>query len=164
MNELANTVITTLKQRSVNLATAESLTGGLLGAALTEVPGASEVYLGGTIAYATRLKERLLLVPDDVVRAHTVVSEEVALAMAIGLQEQTDADWVIAVTGVAGPTGQDGHEPGEVWIGVVGPRIASLPQFQQVRRFDFVGDRGAVRAQTVDAAFSMLLQLLSPVA
>ena len=163
MNELATKVITTLRDRSVNLAVAESLTGGLLGATLTTVPGASEVYLGGVISYATRLKTDLLGIPARTIAEHTVVSDEVAIGMAVGLQERTDADWVIAVTGVAGPDGQDGHAPGEVWICVLGPRIASMPQFRQVERFDFEGDRDAVRTQTVDAACRMLLRVVSPV-
>lgn len=163
MSELAARVIATLKERTVSLAIAESLTGGLLGATLTRVPGASKVYLGGTIAYDTRLKTDLLDVPAELIRTHSVVSEEVALAMAVGLQQRTDADWTIAVTGVAGPDAQDGHEPGEVWVCVLGPRIPSLPQFQQTQRFAFDGDRDAVRDATVEAALSMLLRGLSPV-
>ena len=163
MNELAAKVISTLRDRTVDLAVAESLTGGLLSAALTSVPGASQVFLGGVVSYATRLKTELLDVPARTIADHTVVSEEVALGMAVGLQDRTDADWVIAVTGVAGPDGQEGHEPGEVWICVLGPRIASTPQFRQVERFEFEGDRDAVRTQTVDAACRMLLRVVSPV-
>ena len=163
MTELAARLIRTLTERSVSLATAESLTGGLLGATLTEVPGASKVYLGGTIAYATPMKTALLGIAPQLIAEHTVVSEQVALEMAIGLQERTDADWVISVTGVAGPDGQDGHAPGEVWICVVGPRIPSIPQVQQTQRFDFTGDRASVRAQTVEAAFGILLRAASPV-
>ena len=163
MNELAAKVIRTLGQRTLHLAVAESITGGLIGATLTTVPGASKVYLGGVVSYATRLKSQLLGVPVDTIAAHTVVSEEVAIEMAVGLQERTNADWVIAVTGVAGPDPPEGHDPGEVWICVLGPRIASLPQFQQTERFQFEGEREAVRAQTVDAAFTMLLRVVSPV-
>ena len=163
MSELAAKLIRTLPERSVSLATAETLTGGLLGATLTEVPGASKVYLGGTIAYATPMKTALLGIAPQLIAEHTVVSEQVALEMAIGLQERTDADWVISVTGVAGPDGQDGPAPGEVWICVVGPRIPSIPQVQQTQRFDFTGDRASVRAQTVEAAFGILLRAASPV-
>lgn len=163
MNELAGKVIRTLGQRSSTIAVAESITGGLIGATLTTVPGASKVYVGGVVSYATRLKTALLGVPHDVLRTYTVVSEEVAIEMAVGLQNRTNADWVIAVTGVAGPDPQEGHQPGEVWICVLGPRIASLPQFRQVEQVFFEGDRDAVRAQTVDAAFTMLLRVVSPV-
>ena len=96
-------------------------------------------------------------------QAHQTMPKKVAIEMAVGLQERTNADWVIAVTGVAGPDPQEGHDPGEVWICVLGPRIASLPQFQQTERFQFEGERDAVRAQTVDAAFTMLLRVVSPV-
>jgi len=163
MNDTAATVVRTFTQRSISLATAESLTGGLLGATITQVPGASKVYLGGAVAYHTRLKTDLLDVPRAIIRQHTVVSEEVAIAMAVGLQERTHADWVIATTGVAGPDPQDGHEPGEVWVCVLGPRISSLPQFRQVQRFDFAGDRVAVREQTVESSLQMLLRVVSPV-
>ncbi|MDO5535390.1 MAG: CinA family protein [Propionibacteriaceae bacterium] len=163
MSELATKVITTLQHRTLTLAVAESVTGGLIGATLTTVPGASKVYLGGVVSYATRLKTELLDVPRASIDTHTVISEEVAISMAVGLQRRTDADWVIAVTGVAGPDPQDGHEAGEVWICVLGPRIPSLPQFQQVERFDFEGDRDAIREQTVDAACRMLLRVVSPV-
>lgn len=163
MSELAAKVIRTLTERSLSLAAAESLTGGLIGATLTDVPGASKVYVGGTIAYATPMKTALLGIEWEVIRQHTVVSERVALEMAIGLQERTDADWVIAVTGVAGPDPQDGHHPGEVWICVLGPRVPSTPQFQQIERFSFEGDREAVRRQTVEASFGMLLRAASPV-
>ena len=163
MNERAAKVITTLKDRTLSLAVAESLTGGLIGATLTSVPGSSAVFLGGVTSYATRLKTDLLDIPADTIRQHTVVSEEVAIGMANGLQTKTQADWVIAVTGVAGPDAQDGHAPGEVWICVVGPRTPSVPHTNHVQHFQFEGDRDAVRAQTVGAAFDMLLRLVSPV-
>lgn len=163
MSELASKVIRTLTERSLSLAAAESLTGGLLGATLTDVPGASQVYVGGTIAYATPMKTALLGIDPHVIAQHTVVSEQVALEMAIGLQQRTDADWVIAVTGVAGPDPQQGHAPGEVWVCVAGPRVPNTPQFQQTERFQFEGDRDAVRRQTIDAAFGMLLRAASPV-
>lgn len=163
MSELATRTIKTMTDRSLSLATAESLTGGLLGATLTSVPGASACFLGSITAYATRMKTALLGVPKDIIATHTVVSDYVAVAMADGLQGRTDADWVIAVTGVAGPDAQDGHAPGEVWICVQGPRVASFPQFSQVERFQFPGDREAVRVATVDAALQMLLRVVSPV-
>lgn len=163
MSDQAALVVATLKARSVSLAVAESLTGGLLGASVTAVPGSSAVFVGGITAYATALKTSLLGVPSSVIARHTVVSEQVAHEMAVGLQERTGADWVIAVTGVAGPDPQDGHAPGEVFICVLGPRIASLPQLEQIERFEFAGDRDAVRRATIDAALEMLLRLLSPV-
>lgn len=163
MNDLAVRTIKTMTDRSLSLATAESLTGGLLGATLTSVPGASGCFVASVTAYATPMKTSLLGVPKEVIVEHTVVSETVAHAMAVGLQDRTHADWVIAVTGVAGPDPQEGHAPGEVWICVQGPRISSLPQFSQVQRFQFEGDRETIRTATVDAALQMLLRVVSPV-
>lgn len=163
MNDLATRAIHTMTQRSLSLATAESLTGGLLGATLTTVPGASACFVASVTAYATGMKTALLGVPKPLITEHTVVSEEVAVAMAVGLQDRTGADWVIAVTGVAGPDPQDGHAPGEVWICVQGPRVASMGQFSQVQQFQFSGDREAIRVATVDAALAMLLRVVSPV-
>lgn len=163
MSELAAMVISTLTERSATLATAESLTGGLIGATLTDVPGASAVYLGGTVAYASRLKTDLLGVPTAMIEQYSVISDEVALAMAVGLQERTKADWVVAVTGVAGPTPQEGHDPGEVHICIAGPRIPSLPAQRLVEHYAFEGDRASIRQQTVDAALQMLLRVVAPV-
>lgn len=153
----------TLTQRSLTLATAESLTGGELGATVTSIPGASKFYLGGVVAYATSMKTSLLGVPKDLIGTYTVVSGQIAEAMALGIQSRTGADWVLAVTGVAGPDPQEGHPPGEVWVCVLGPRVASIPPFNQVEQFHFDGDRGAVRSQTIEAAFGMLLRVISPV-
>lgn len=152
----------TLTERSLTLATAESLTGGELGATITTIPGASKFYLGGVVAYNSAMKTSLLGVPKDLISTHTVVSGQVAEAMARGIQRQTAADWVMAVTGVAGPDSQDGHAPGEVWICVLGPQIASFPQFNQTEQFQFEGDRAAVRKQTIEAAFGMVLRVISP--
>lgn len=162
MSELAATVVRTLTQRSLSLATAESLTGGLLGATVTSVPGASKVFLGSVVAYDSRMKPRLLDIPKDLIATHTVVSQEVAFAMAMGVKRLTDADWVIAVTGVAGPDPQEGHEPGEVWVCVLGPRVASHPPLMLAEQFFFTGDREAIRTATVEAAFAMLLRVVSP--
>lgn len=160
---LAKKVLKTLTDRDLTLATAESLTGGLLGATITEVPGASKVYLGGAIAYTTPVKESLLAVDRIEIDAFTVVSAQVASGMASGIRDATGADWCIAVTGVAGPDASEGHAPGEVWICVRGPQIGSLPAAVHTQQFQFEGDRRAVREATVEASLSMLLRVLSPV-
>ena len=160
---LATRVVKTFTERDLTLATAESLTGGLIGATLTEVPGASKIYQGGAIAYATDVKGRLLGVDRADVDAFSVVSGQVAAGMASGIHRLTGADWVVAVTGVAGPDPQDGHAPGEVWICVRGPQIGVLPPAFHTRQYQFEGDRRAVREATVDAALAMLLRVLSPV-
>jgi len=160
---LATKVVKTFTERDLTLATAESLTGGLIGATITEVPGASKIYRGGAIAYATDVKGMMLDVDRADIDAFSVVSGQVAAGMAAGVHELTDADWVIAVTGVAGPDPQDGHAPGEVWVCVRGPQIGMLPPAVYTDQFQFEGDRRAVREATVDAALAMLLRVLSPV-
>lgn len=162
MSPAAAEVISVLKMRDVSLGTAESLTGGLLGAAVTSVPGASAVYLGGFVAYATSMKSRLLGIDADLLGDVSVVSEDCARLMAVAASERTGADWTIAVTGVAGPDGQDGHEPGEVWVAVAGPVIGPHAQAVYAEGYQFEGDRDAVRKATVDAAFEMLLRVLAP--
>ena len=159
----ATKVVKTLTNRDLTLCTAESLTGGLLGASITEIPGASKVYLGGVVAYHSTMKAILLHVDEADIAAHTVVSGEVAADMAYGVQSLTDGDWSIGVTGVAGPDAQDGHAPGEVWISIVGPTVPSLPKFNLSHRFQFEGDRSAIREATVNAALELLLRAISPV-
>ncbi|MCW5953443.1 MAG: CinA family protein [Propionibacteriaceae bacterium] len=148
---MAAQVIARLAAERLTLATSESLTGGLIGAALTSVPGASQVYLGGVIGYATTMKARLSGADWDVLDSHGAVSVEAVTAMAKGVRQSTGADWTVAVTGVAGPTEQEGHPPGTVWIAAAGARIC------RARRFSFAGDRAEVREQTVAAALELLL-------
>lgn len=161
--DLAARVVATLTQRDQTLAFAESLTGGLLGATITDVPGASKVFLGGAITYASEVKERMLGVDPLEIEAHSVISPQVAHMMAHGVKSLTGSDWAIGVTGVAGPASQDGHTPGEVWITVLGPKIGTAPQPVQSLRYQFEGDREAVREATVEAALGMLLRFLAPV-
>ncbi|MFZ0529867.1 MAG: CinA family protein, partial [Propionicimonas sp.] len=129
---------------------------GLIGAAVTSVPGASAAYLGGVVSYATPLKAVLAGVPDQILQLHGPVSAETAAAMATGVRALTDADWGLSATGVAGPDPQDGHAPGEVWIGVAGPRTGPLAE-----RIDCVGDREAIRTAAVVAALNLLLRQLA---
>lgn len=110
-----------LAGRSATVATAESLTGGLIGAELTAMPGSSETYAGGVVAYATGLKERLLGVPAALLAAHGAVHPDVAAAMAAGVRDRLGATYGVAVTGVAGPEPQDGRPVGTVYIAVAGP-------------------------------------------
>ncbi|WP_037560063.1 CinA family nicotinamide mononucleotide deamidase-related protein [Spirillospora albida] len=113
-----------LADRSATVATAESLTGGLIGAALTEMPGSSATYAGGVVAYATELKERLLGVPSGLLTANGAVHPDVAAAMAAGVRDRLGATYGVAVTGVAGPDPQDARPVGTVYIAVAGPGAA----------------------------------------
>lgn len=144
-------VVAALVARGELLATAESLTGGLLGAAITAVPGASAAYLGGVVAYATAMKHRLAGVDAALLAEAGPVSERTAIALADGVRAATGADWAAATTGVAGPDPQDGHQPGEVWVGLATPSSPSIAV-----RYDFAGDRRAVRNATVAAALELL--------
>ncbi|MFF5263436.1 CinA family nicotinamide mononucleotide deamidase-related protein [Actinomadura viridis] len=110
-----------LGERSATVATAESLTGGLIGAELTRMPGSSATYAGGMVTYATALKEELLGVPGQVLKEHGAVHPDVARAMAAGVRERVGATYGVAVTGVAGPEPQDGRPVGTIFVGVAGP-------------------------------------------
>lgn len=156
-DQLATLVVVALTERGQTLATAESLTGGLIGAAITAVPGASAAYLGGVVAYATAMKHALAAVPAVLLAEFGPVSGPSAIALATGVQAATGADWAVAATGVAGPDSQDGHQPGEVWIGLAGP-----DRQPSAVRHQFEGDRSAVRAASVAAALRLLAAALEP--
>ena len=151
---LARRVLESLARRGETLATAESLTGGLLSARLTDVPGASRSFVGGVVSYATRVKVFALGVPADVVERHGVVSEECAVAMALGVRDRLDATWGVATTGVAGPDAQEGRPVGTVWVAVAGPDRV------QAQELALEGDRTAVRQASCDAALSVLAGIL----
>jgi nicotinamide-nucleotide amidase len=152
-NALAARVVATLRDRSQTLATAESLTGGLLGAAITEVPGASAVYRGGLITYATELKAALAGVPDQVLSVDGPVAPTTAARLAHGAARVCAADWGLATTGVAGPEPQDGHPVGQVFVAVAGPVARDV----RVRELALSGDRALIRQQTVVAVLDLLL-------
>lgn len=134
------------------LATAESCTGGMLGAGLTDVPGSSAVYKGGVISYTNEVKERLLGVPKDLLGREGAVSAPVAEAMALGACKVLCADYAVSVTGLAGPGGDDyGNPVGTVYIGCASPeRIIS-------KVYHFQGNRESVRKQAAVSALELLL-------
>src|SRR5271154_879372 len=107
-----------LLERGETVATAESLTAGLVGAALTETPGASTTYRGGVIVYSTDLKASLAGVPEQLLTERGAVDPQVAAALAAGVRERLAATWGLALTGVAGPDSQDGQPVGTVHIGL----------------------------------------------
>ena len=139
-----------LLHRRATLATAESLTGGRLAAQVTGVAGASRVYLGGVVAYATEAKQQLLGVPADVVARHGVVSAECARAMAEGARTALGATYGLSTTGVAGPEEQEGKPVGTVFVGVAGPDGTT------VTALELVGDRARVQDRTCREALSAL--------
>lgn len=140
--------------RGLTLAVAESLTGGAVCAELVAVPGASAVVRGGVVAYATDLKATLLGVDAALLEREGAIHPLVAEQMAAGVRARLGADVGVATTGVAGPDPQDGHAPGEVWIGV-----ASAAGTRS-RRLALPGDRAAIRAASVEAALEAVRDLL----
>ena len=147
-------VLRRLAESGATLATCESLTGGLLGATLTSVPGASTVYRGGLVTYATDLKHLLAGVDAERLARDGAVAARTARAMAVGARARCLADWAIAVTGVAGPDPQEGHPVGTVFVGVAGPDADLVEQYR------LEGDRHGVRTGTVEAALRQLLRAL----
>jgi nicotinamide-nucleotide amidase len=144
------------RERGLTLATAESATGGLIGARLTEVPGASDVFLGGVIAYANDIKERRLRVPASVLHEHGAVSAETAAAMAAGARAELGADIAVADTGIAGPDGGTREKPiGLVYLAVDGPDGSRTAEFR------LSGDREGVRTRTAALALHMLRRTLA---
>jgi PncC family amidohydrolase len=147
----AERLLEVLRDRRLSLATAESLTGGGLGALVTSVPGASDVYVGGVVSYATRVKTSLLGVPAHVVDEHGVVSAQCAEAMAVGVRRLLDADVAVSTTGVAGPDRQEGKPVGTAYVAV------STPAGAQSLALALRGDRAAVREAAVEAAVDLAL-------
>jgi len=148
-------VVAALAERRETVASAESLTGGLVGTMLTAAPGASRVYRGGVVAYATELKGTLLGVPRDHLAAHGAVDPDTARLMAEGVRRCCGADWGLATTGVAGPEPQEGHPVGTVWIAVAGPLGT------QVRLLELTGSRKRIRADAARAVFGLVEEMLA---
>jgi nicotinamide-nucleotide amidase len=154
-DELPAVMLDRCRAAGLTLAVAESCTGGLLGARLTAIPGSSDVFLGGVISYANAVKQDLLDVPAEQLKAHGAVSEPVALAMASGARARTGARVGIAITGVAGPGGGSEEKPvGTVWtaLDVDGERRA--------HRTVFIGDRAEIRFRASQFALELLRRTL----
>lgn len=148
-----------LLSRGETVAVAESLTAGLIAAALTETAGTSNTFRGGLVVYATDLKARLAGVPQSLLDRYGPVSRPVAAALAVGAAERLGADFGLSSTGVAGPSAQGGAPVGTVFVGLTGPAELgrSEPEVQELR---LSGDRAAIRHQTVDAALGLLASVL----
>ena len=152
---IAQALTREFRSRQRTLITAESCTGGLIGGALTDVPGSSEFYAGGIISYANSVKTNLLDVEPSVLENDGAVSERTAIQMAEGALQRIPADYAVAVTGIAGPGGGTLDKPvGTVWIAV-----ASRHQVK-VKLYRFKGERDVIRRYTVNTALAMVLQTL----
>ena len=152
MMKLCCDVLKALKEKT--LATAESCTGGGIGAALTAVPGASKVYVGGVISYTNDVKNRVLGVEQGMLEKYGAVSAPVAGAMASGVRALLQSDVAVSVTGLAGPGGDDfGNPVGTVCIGYADKRQRLAKQYR------FYGDRDEIREQAVRAALELILEV-----
>ncbi len=152
---VAEIVLDLCRELGLTLATAESCTGGLVSSRLTAVPGSSEVFVGGVVAYADDVKRAGLGVPDALLEEHGAVSAEVAQAMAQGVRERLGADVGVAVTGVAGPEGGTPEKP----VGLVFVHAAG-PDGEEARRTELPGDREMVRGRATAAALHLARKLL----
>jgi PncC family amidohydrolase len=153
---LAEDLFDALSKKKLTLSIAESCTGGMLGSAITSVPGISEFFLGGTVVYCNDSKESLLGVPKSVMIKNGAVSEETAVCMAEGARKLFDSDVSISVTGIAGPGGGTAAKPvGLVWIGI------STKNGTFARRFDFGGSRNDVRAAAACAALELIIETIN---
>jgi len=151
ITELATAVLAAARARGITIGTAESCTGGLIAAALTAVPGASDVFKGAVVSYANAVKSELLAVSSDVLAGDGAVSEECVIQMAEGAMNALAVDLVVSVSGIAGPDGGSAEKPvGTVWLAVRSAGGVST------RRELFNGNREAVRRQTVLSALTML--------
>jgi len=155
IDDLSEVVLEGLRTRQQTLAVAESCTGGLLSAHLTDVPGASEVFLGGVVSYSNEAKEHLIDVPHETLVEHGAVSEEVALAMAEGVRARFGSDWGAGITGIAGPTGGTEEKP----VGLVHWAVAG-PDGVSAKHHVFLGDRSIVREWSLNATLDLLRRRL----
>ena len=157
--DLASLVLERARSHGLRLGVAESCTGGLVGARLTEIAGSSDVFLGGVIAYDNAVKRELLDVPEALIREHGAVSEAVAGAMAEGVARRLQADIAVSVTGIAGPEGGSDTKPvGTIWI------ACTLRNVTEARRLLFHGNRHEIRARAAQAALHLVYRRLGRLA
>ena len=152
---LAVALIKQLRKLNKTVAVAESITGGLLAAALTDVPGASEVFLGGIVTYSDSAKTKFLEVPRRVLNKESAVSETVAITMAESIRTQFKSNFGIATTGVAGPGKAYGQKAGTVWLAI------SSQKSTMTIALDLSGSRSEIRHATVTSALATFSRILS---
>ena len=154
VNDLAYELIQKLGQGHLTISVAESLTGGLVAASLTQIPGASAVFKGGIIAYGDEIKQQVLKVDPALITKFTSISEPVAQSMATNVREIMNTDIGIATTGVAGPDKSDGFAPGIVFVAI------SIGDHKICQKLELVGDRTQIRDQSVNEIFKLTLSQL----
>ena len=154
-NPLATEIVKKLKRKKATLAVAESITGGLLAGALTDVAGSSAVFLGGVVSYSDAAKKSLLQVRARTLTKHTAVSEEVAVIMARSVRELFGADYAISTTGVAGPGKAYGQRAGTAWLAII------TPQHEETVALALSGNRAEIRHATIESALAAFARILS---
>jgi PncC family amidohydrolase len=154
VQELASSLIKKLQEKNLTLAAAESLTGGLVAASFTEIPGASKVFKGSITAYSDEIKQNVLNINEDTITKFTSISEQVALEMAINVRKIMKSDIGISTTGVAGPEKSAGFAPGLVFVAV------SIGDHNMCQKLEVTGDRTQIRNQTVQEILQLTLSRL----
>jgi len=154
VQELASSLIKKLQENNLTIAVAESLTGGLVAASLTEIPGASKVFKGSITAYADEIKQNVLNVNKETILKFTSISEQVALEMAINVRTIMKSDIGISTTGVAGPEKSAGFAPGLVFVAI------SIGDHNMCQKLELTGDRSKIRNQTVHEILQLTLSRL----
>ena len=154
VQELASSLIKKLQEKNLTLAVAESLTGGLVAASLTEIPGASKVFKGSITAYVDEIKQNVLKVNEETILKFTSISEQVALEMAINVRTIMKSDIGISTTGVAGPEKSAGFAPGLVFVAI------SIGVHNMCQKLEITGDRSKIRNQTVQEILQLTLSRL----
>ncbi len=153
-NELASSLIKKLQDKNLTLSAAESLTGGLVAASLTEIPGASKVFKGSITAYSDEIKQNVLNANKETISKFTSISEQVALEMAINVRKIMNSDIGISTTGVAGPEKSAGFAPGLVFVAI------SIGDHNMCQKLELKGDRTQIRNQTVHEILQLTLSRL----
>ncbi|MBQ8419305.1 MAG: nicotinamide-nucleotide amidohydrolase family protein [Clostridia bacterium] len=153
---LAEKLVTLAREKNITFGTAESCTGGLISAAVTDISGASAVFWGGIVSYDNRVKEHLLGVEHETLVSLGAVSAKTAEQMALGAVRALSVDFAVSVTGIAGPGGGTPEKP----VGLVYIAVASTKGVITVKENHFKGEREEVRRQTVETALSMLISAI----
>lgn len=154
MENIFKDLINTLKEKNLTIASAESLTGGMLASSIVDVPGASKSFKEGFVTYCDEAKIRTLGVSPDTIKKHGAISEETAREMAKGAAKSSGCDIAVSTTGNAGPDCDEGKAAGLVYIGIYANGVAEAFEFH------FKGGRESVRKQTVAAAAKLLIRRL----
>ncbi|MEN2986175.1 MAG: CinA family protein [Thermodesulfovibrionaceae bacterium] len=154
LKEIAEQVVTVLKEKQKTLSVAESCTGGLISSSITDISGASKVYLGGVVAYATEMKRKILNISEEIFK-YGVISEEMAAEMAKSIKSITGSDYSLATTGNLGPDTIEEKPRGLIYIAV------ATPSNFYVKELNLEGDRFSNKVETTKEALKLLLEILN---